>query len=333
MRIFLSAIILSLFISCNNNTPNISGITVNLPVERFDKLLYAIDTNNVGEGLKKVYSAHPAFTNAFIRQVLQLNQPYSDTSRLLQEAIKSFIIHTQELKDSVWQKFDNNTTWSKSVEEGLRYVKYYFPEYKLPALITFIGDLTGREVMTQEGLGIGMDYYMGKDFSYYLIPEVQSQIPAYLSRRFSLPYLPVNCMQAVVDDLFPDTSLSRPLIEQMVEKGKRFYVLNKFLPNTNDTLKFQYTKEQLDWCYKNEKDIWKFFLEGDLLYSIDPSTSNFISEGPSTQGMPVESPGNIGLFVGWRIVEQYVKKYPGVTIRQLMKTPSKEIFNDAKYKP
>ncbi|MBI1782101.1 MAG: hypothetical protein HYR66_12155 [Sphingobacteriales bacterium] len=333
MRLLLPFIIVLFLAACNNNSPDVSNIKVDLPVERYDKLVYSIDTNNVADGLKKVYVQQPGFTNAFIAQVLQLHEPYSDTSKILQEAMRSFLTHTQQLKDSVWQKFDKNTEWTKGVENGLKYVKYYFPQYKLPKLIGFIGDLTGREILTQDGLAIGLDYYMGKDFSYYLIPEVQTQIPTYLSRRFSVEYLPTNCMQAVIDDLYPDTSFSKPLIEQMVEKGKRYFVLDKFLPKTNDTLKLQYTKDQLNWCYKNEKDIWKFFLDGDLLYSTDPSTSNFVSEGPSTQGMPQDSPGNIGLFVGWRIVQKYVEKHPDITIQQLMKTSSKEIFNAAKYKP
>ncbi|MBI2731293.1 MAG: hypothetical protein HYX40_11160 [Sphingobacteriales bacterium] len=333
MRLLLPLIIVLFLASCNDKTPDVSEIKIDLPVERYDKLIYAIDSNNTAEGLKKVYTQQPAFTNAFIAQVLQLHQPYNDTSKVLQEAMKNFLTHTQQLKDSVWQKFDADKEWTKGIAESLRYVKYYFPQYKIPKIIAFVGDLTGREILIQEGLAIGLDYYMGKDFSYYLIPEVQTQIPSYLSRRFSLEYLPANCMQAVVDDLYPDTSFSKPLIEQMVEKGKRFFVLNKFLPKTNDTLKFQYSKEQLDWCYKNEKDIWKFFLDGDLLYSTDPSTNNFVSEGPSTQGMPQESPGNIGLFVGWRIVQKYIEKHPDMTIQQLMKTESKVIFNESKYRP
>lgn len=334
MRLYILGFILFLLASCNDNKiPDVSGIKVDLPVERYDKLVYSIDSNNVAEGLKKVYAQYPGFTNAFISQVLQLRMPYSDTSKILQEAMRSYLTHTQQLKDSVWLKFDNNKDWTKELEKALRFVKYYFPKYNVPKLICFIGDLTGREILTQEGLAVGLDYYMGKDFTYYLFPEIQTQIPSYLSRRFSVEYLPSNCMQAVIDDLYPDTNFARPLIEQMVEKGKRYFVLNKFLPKANDTLKLQYSKTQLDWCYKNEKDIWKFFLDGDLLYSTYPSMSNFVSEGPSTQGMPQESPGNIGLFVGWRIVKKYVEKNSNITIQQLMKTEAKIIFNESKYKP
>ena len=332
MRLYFFAIILLLIASCKDKTPDVSNIKIDIPVVRYDKLIYSIDTNNVAAGLKQVYEQYPAFTNAFIKQVLQLPVPYSDTNKLLQDALHGFLTHTQQLKDSVWTQFSTDK-WAEQAIQAFRYVKYYFPKYHTPKLISFIGDLTGREMLTQEGLGIGLDYYMGKDFSYYLIPEIQTQIPGYLSRRFSIEYLPVNCMQAVIDDLYPDTSYSKPLIEQMVEKGKRYFILNKLLPKTNDTLKLQYTKAQLDWCYQNEKDIWKFFLDGDLLYSTDPSTNTFVSEGPNTQGMPQESPGNIGMFVGWRIVQKYLEKHPDLTIDQLMKTGSRTIFNESKYKP
>jgi hypothetical protein len=332
MRLYFLAFILFILAACNDKTPNVSSIKIDIPVVRYDKLIYSIDTNDVETGLKKIYQQYPAFTNAFIKQVLQLPMPYSDTSKLLTGTLRGFLIHTQQLKDSVWDKFTNDQ-WAAPTLQAFRYVKYYFPQYHMPKLLAFIGDLTGRELMTQDGLGIGLDYYMGKDFSYYLIPEIQTQIPAYLSKRFSIEYMPVNCMQAVIDDLYPDSSFSKPLIEQMVEKGKRYFILNKFLPKTNDTLKLQYTNAQLQWCYQNEKDIWKFFLDGDLLYSTDPSINTFVSEGPNTQGMPQESPGNIGLFVGWRIVQKYLEKHPDITIQELMKTTSKSIFNESKYKP
>ncbi|HET9055929.1 MAG TPA: hypothetical protein VFN30_03675 [Chitinophagaceae bacterium] len=334
MRLYLLTFILFILSSCGGKKRlDVSHIKVELPVERYDKLIYNIDTNNISAGIKNIYAQYPSFTNAFITQVLQLPVPYNDTSSLLQNALKNFITHTQQLKDSVWQKFDNNSNWVKELEQALRYVKFYFPEYKVQKLLCFVGDLTGREIVTQDGIGVGLDYYMGENFSYYQIAEIQTQIPRYLSRRFSIEYLPTNFMQAIIDDLYPDTSLGRSLIEQIVEKGKRFFVLDKFLPDTHDTLKMQYTKNQLEWCYKNEKNIWRFFLDGDLLYSTDPSINNFISEGPSTQGMPQESPGNIGLFVGWQIVKSYIKKYPDIAIEQLMKTEAKVIFNESRYKP
>jgi uncharacterized protein YjaZ len=49
--------------------------------------------------------------------------------------------------------------------------------------------------------------------------------------------------------------------------------------------------------------------------------------------MPDTSPGNIGTWVGWQIVKKYVELHPDITPVQLMRTPARQIFDEAKYKP
>jgi hypothetical protein len=49
--------------------------------------------------------------------------------------------------------------------------------------------------------------------------------------------------------------------------------------------------------------------------------------------MPDSSPGNIGQWVGWRIVQKYVSMHPEMTVLQIMQTPDRTIFDEAKYKP
>ena len=53
-------------------------------------------------------------------------------------------------------------------------------------------------------------------------------------------------MRNIVDDLFPDKSNGKALIEQMVDKGRRMFLLTKFLP---------YTPEfELYWLYKTANE-------------------------------------------------------------------------------
>ena len=51
--------------------------------------------------------------------------------------------------------------------------------------------------------------------------------PAYISRRFDAVYIPANCIKAVIDDIFPDKSTGKPMIDQMIEKGKQWWLLDK----------------------------------------------------------------------------------------------------------
>ena len=105
---------------------------------------------------------------------------------------------------------------------------------------------------------------MGKYFSFYRSREGLEEYPDFLSNNFDEKNIPVNCMRNIVDDLFPKTLKGAALIEQMVDRGRRMYLLTKFLPYTPEYLCMGYTKKQIDDAEKNEAVIWDFFLNNDL---------------------------------------------------------------------
>jgi hypothetical protein len=72
-----------------------------------------------------------------------------------------------------------------------------------------------------------------------------------------------------------------------------------------------------------------------MLFSVDQNQiMKFLSDGPTTNGFPKESPGAIGQWLGWKIVEAYVKNNPAITPEQLMKEQDyKKILHDSRYKP
>jgi uncharacterized protein YjaZ len=49
--------------------------------------------------------------------------------------------------------------------------------------------------------------------------------------------------------------------------------------------------------------------------------------------MGTESPGNIGVYVGYQIVKKYMEKNTNISPTQLMALDAKKIYNEAKYKP
>ena len=121
----------------------------------------------------------------------------------------------------------------------------------------------------------------------------------------------------------------------MIEEGKRMYVLDNVLPETADSLKTGYTASQLKGCYDNEAAIWNFFIGNNLLYVNDPlQIRDYTNDAPRTETLGPDSPGNIGLFVGWQIVKKWMsEKGSAVDMQQLLQTDAKQIFQEAKYKP
>ncbi|MBP6687570.1 MAG: hypothetical protein KA160_06895 [Lacibacter sp.] len=334
------------FIACTNETdaPNVSGIKVDLKVERFEQDLFAIDSNAAKQGLFQLQQKYPAFLPLFINHVLGLG-PLADSNSLAFEGSKRFLHLNKPVFEASQKLYKNFTGTGEELKNGFQYVKYYFPGHTIPTIITTIGPMDALAPMSnnepspnyigENFLAIGLQFYLGKDYSIYNDPGYISSIaPQYRSRRFSKEFIAADVFTLVIDDLYPDSSNRYPLIERFVEKGKRLYLLNQFLPNSNDTLLIGYTGNQLNWCKENERSIYNFFIQQNLLYEIDPSRiQNYITDGPTTQGMPEQSPGNIGAFLGWEIIKSYMKKNPDVTLKQLMKTTNKTIFNESDYKP
>ncbi|MGF6845914.1 hypothetical protein QFZ51_001149 [Chitinophaga sp. W3I9] len=322
--------------ACNsgNKAPDVSHIAMNVSLSRFDSALFTIDTNNIQPGLAKLHEAYPVFLPLYITDILNLGA-YSDSNAAVQQQLHLFLTTPdfRQLEKAVSAKYGSHSTLKPELEQCFRYIKYYIPSFRPPRVVTFISGIANYGAITVDSiLGIGLDMYMGEDFPPYAqIPDY----PDYMVHRFAPQYITTNCMQVIQQQLYPPARKNGNLLEQMMEAGKQQYFLDKVLPETPDTIKLGYTKSQLDWCRENERMIWQFFVQNNLVYSSDwQQINHFIGDGPSTQGMPEGAPGKIANFVGWQIIKKYMSEHKDVTLQQLMESKEvTEIFKASKYRP
>ncbi len=329
---FLSIAATVLLLGCQSNqkTPDVSAIDVPLTTIRFEQAFFAIDTLKLDASLQKLANQEHFFTQDFLYNIL------GTTPQTASQDLPQFLNAYQSMYKQVSTQFTSIKAEEAAIKEGLKYVKYYFPDYKLPTkLITFIGPINSfGNIITIDALAVGLQMYLGKKDPIYLTEEGQNLYPVYVSRRFERAYMATNCMKNIIDDLYPLQDAGAPLCEQMVEAGKRLYFLKKVLPHETDSIVTGYTAAQLEGCYKSEKDIWSFFVQNNLLYEKDPSLiGDYMHDGPNTAVFGDSSPGFIGQFVGYRIVEAFLEKNKETSLDKLLKIPAKIIFEQAKYKP
>jgi hypothetical protein len=326
---------ISLFACRDNNAPDVSNIKVDVQVKRFEQDFFALDTINFMSSLNELGTKYPVFLGDFLFNIMYL-PPITDTSLAIQALLKQYIIDYKPLKDSADKAFADFDGIVDDILKGLQYVKYYFPDYGLPVnIITYIGPLEGNtDVITTNALAVGLQHHLGNDFSYYTSDEGVQVLPQYRSRWFTKETIARNCVMNVVGDLAPVPRPGRPLVEQMVEEGKKYYLLDKVMPSEPDTLKLLYTKPQLEFCKKNEGGIWHLFVSNNLLFNTEKTiTDGFMEEAPFTRELGQSSPGRIGHFIGWQIVKKYMEKNSKLSLPELMKTDAKTIFEESKYKP
>ncbi len=343
-RIFLWLSLLVFVISCNTDKkdiPDVSGIKVNLGLQRFDEFFFGIDTLDLEKGLANLNANTPGFAPIFLENILGVTNA---------EGIKTYYRLYKPIFDSSQKLYKDFTGVEKQIEQSLRYVKYYFPDYKLPSKITTVvgpmnsmqdlammsnGDYT-PDFLGNDFIGISLQFYLGKDFSLYNTEYfVNNVAPAYRARRFSKEYIASDVMKLITDDIFPDKSKGKPLVEQMIEKGKQWWMLDKFLPEEADSVKTGYTKQQLKWCTENEGLIWSYIIKNEDINTINPATiQTYIGESPFTQGFSQElSPGNIGQWIGWQIVKKFADSNSKLKPEEVMRTDPRKILEEAKYKP
>src|SRR6266487_6073547 len=132
---FVSFILLCIC-SCSNkkNIPDVSNINVQLTIQRFDKDLFSMDTNNVSTELTRLQKNYSSFLNDYLYNILAV-PPQTDSTV---KKVKMFIHDYKIVYDSAQTIFASTDKMQKEIQKGLQFVKYYFPNYKLPStVITF----------------------------------------------------------------------------------------------------------------------------------------------------------------------------------------------------
>ena len=155
-------------------------------------------------------------------------------------------------------------------------------------------------------------------------------------------YIPVSTFTAFYRGFHPFQADDKPLLDLMIQRGKEQYFLHRILPNLPDSTLFGFRQQQLDWCDANENMVYNFFISQNLLYNKQPhSIMPYVTDGPFAKGMEPPSagvkvtPGNIGTWLGYRIVSSYMAQHPEASLKQLLeqKEEPAKFLEEAKYKP
>jgi predicted ester cyclase len=319
--------------TCNKSKkkPNVNNINVQLEVRRFEQDFFTIPVENPSEALKQLKKKYPDFAPFYFSEIMGFgNLDKDEAATAINFSVYRNDQYVKQVADTCLRVFKDFSAYEKELTQAFRYFKYYFPNYSVPQIITFTGNFGWSAVSYDTSiLGIGVDMYLGEDYKFY--PSVY---PKYLYEKFKPEYMVANAMNVAAGIYFNFEPTDNTILAHCVAAGKKLYFLDLVLPDVKDYLKIGYNSKDIEWCMSNEAQIWGFFIKHDVLYKTEnKELKKYIGAAPNTAGMPVESPGNIGAWVGWQIVRKYMEKHPEVTFEQLLVKDPQEILNASKYKP
>jgi hypothetical protein len=336
MRLLICLLAFFMLGACDsgNKKPDTSEAQIPFRIDRFEKELFELDTNHFPQALDSLLKQYPGFSEDFLVEILGASPLWSKDSAY--EYVKGFIEAYRPIYDSSSFVFKDNDFFQRELLDPLKIFKFYFPNYELPErIITYVGPLDGYgDVLTKNALLIGLHQHLGRNFSLYRQAWLNDTYPVYITERFEPATIAVNCMKNLISDLYPDSSMEQKLLIQMVEQGKRLYLLSLLLPEKEDYRLIGYSEIQMQDCYKFERNIWNLFIQNNYLQTLDVNIiKNYIGEGPKTPELGESAPGNIGSFAGWQIVKKFMKMNPDMSPRDLMKMDCEALFEITRYKP
>ena len=320
-RSFLSILILFgcfiAFFACTSTNPieeKIAKIPVDVKFERFDV---------------KFFNASPADFYSLKKEYPYLfPTQFSDSIWLKRQRDSLQVL----LQNEISHVFPTLAPFESQIRPLFQHIKYYFPRENDPrvVLLTNNVDYQNKTVYTDSLVLISLDTFLGEKNKLY------EGIPQYIVRDMDVAYFGAHLADEFALTVVP-VPTDRTLLGQMVYYGKKLYLKDVLLPNETDGIKISYNAREMQWVADNERFIWQYFIENELLYKTQATYfQRFMEPAPFSKfylEIDNESPGKIGQWLGWQIVRAYAKKYPEKSPQEIIKIPAMELFTASNYKP
>lgn len=336
-RIFSSIliqIILLTFVSCKTDQykVNTKGINPEISIKRLENDLFGVDPAGISEKVPELKEDYGSFLQLF-----------------------SYVINIGDVNDTNWSDYislfctdkTNNEVYAEikevypdlkdletELKKGFSRYLYYFPERSIPSVYTCITGFNNSLIVGDSVIGIGLDLYLGADCEYY--PKLGFY--GYQSAKMTPSNIVPDFMYAMAstDWDFQGMNYSTDnTLSEMIHEGKLMYFVKSMISDTEENLIFGYTPDQMEFCRNNEGMMWQYLVENDLLFDTDQFTIRKLTgDAPFTSYFTNQSPGKAAVWLGFRIVESYMKNNPEVKLEALMNdTDFQKILEKSKYSP
>ncbi len=322
----------------NNPHPDISNVPEQkVSIIRLEQLIGAAKPDNYASVFADIEKKYPEIFSSYNANFWGLvkddtTQQYNLYDSLYQNTAGNAWM--DRLEDSVALIYNDVSDIEKELSQAFRYYKYYFPDSSLPQVYTYLGPFVYQTLFNETTVGIELDMYMGQHFGYY--GNFENNMPLYITFRFDRPYIPLNVMRSLLDGYIPaPPAPEMALLDAMVLEGKMMYYLDCVLPDMEDSVKMGYTEAQLEWCYDNEAEIWKFLAGEELLFSKrTDDMRRYMDDAPTSQGMPEDAPGRVAAWTGWQIIRAFMQENPDTNLYELFyETDALKILKLSGYGP
>jgi len=311
---------ITFFSSCGDtSSPEVSDVNILIEIEHFDHRFFAMDSAHFDEDLSQLKSDFPTFFEMGQEDEVLKRRFYDPQIRELYTSVDS-IYRSTEFLDA-------------DLSTAFQYFYHYFPTHDSLKLYTWVSNFENIEpvIVSENTLLLALDMYLGSESNFY------KTAPEYIRQRFDKRFISSDVFHSYFSENIP-LSNDNTLLSSMIHHGKIHYLCSKMLPTEEQEIIMSYPKNKMSWCLSNESNIWAYFIENQLLFSSQyQAKQRFIEDAPFSKfytSFDNESPGRVGQWVGWRIVNSYMDSHPEINLTELItEQDAQKILRESRYKP
>ncbi len=330
--IFLSAVLIVLsvaiifYIQDSDKKPykvDVSGVEIEeVEISRYEKLLFEANPFLLREAIEPYSDEFYFFLGDELGNPVAMQQLYDYVTDPL-------II---ELYNKTIDVFPDLNNLEQELTYHFRYYNYHFPERDIPDFYSYVSglDLKMPIKYIDNNVAIAVDMYLGDNIDY-----LRYGVPAYQVMRRSEEFIVRDIMYKIAKDMTGSYHNPETLIDFMIYEGIKLYFIDCMMPDVADTIKIAYTSHNKKWMKDNEKHVWSYFIDKELLFSTNKNRINrFITDAPFTSPFARDSAPRAAVWIGWQIVKEYMRRNSDIELYELIKTnDSKRILSESRYKP
>jgi hypothetical protein len=321
-------------VSCRRNHFKIhtSGINVEIKIKRLETDLFTLNPSGIKEKIPALMEKYDGFLRYF-GYVINIGEI---TDSVWAEGLVKFC--TDKLNNEVYastiQKYPDLKEIEDQLTEAFRHFRYYFPEKKIPGVFTCIAGFNNSIITGDSILGIGLDRYLGSDCKFY--PALK--IYKYEAAKMNSFNIATDCMYAWATSEWNLKDMGYKednVLTEIIHEGKLLYFVKSMLPDIDENLIFGFSQSQMKFCHNNEAQMWQYLIEHNLLFNSEQLTKRkLVGDAPFTSYFSKESPGRAGVWIGFRIIDSFMRNSKGTSFEDLMNnTDVQGILEKAKYSP
>ena len=328
-RILILLAICIMMASCQDKEPaykaklNIKTEPYNLEFDRYEEILFNLDTANFQAELMKIQDRYRVFLSGDLNDLEAVHY------------LKDFATDpfSMVLYNKVKTIFPDLNEVESMVEDVFAHFHHYYPDIELPkkafTCITGIHPDESPVQIFDDQLVISLDWYLNDE-------EVYDQIgmPRYISLRRNVSTLAKEVAEQLYMYYLYEWRKQGQIVGEMVFYGRRNFFVEAMCPALPDSILLGYSSDQWHWAVENEGQMWADIVGNRRLYDAGlDAYMMFFGDGPFTQAYSNDAPSRLGEFFGLNIIRSYVSNNETTFQNLMQRKDLQNIFQDSGYKP